>query len=1134
MFVTFISQCEKKALNRTRRILDTFANRIGDDVWQTAITEDGLKTVNKLLRQSATKSTAVSCHRVRSRQRTQLVWIVGNKAKFNEQGIVAVNRTKRDILHFQDDKLWQNLQLVAIASAIAGLFHDFGKANVLFQNKLNPKKDKGTKNHEPYRHEWVSLKLFEGFTQNRPFKDWLASLATPSKIDEMLILKYVHDIRKRNNLTNIHKETGFKYYDDFTKLIAWLIVSHHRLLVYPYFGKQPPPLTTDDLSQQWITDCDIKWNSPNFEKKDWSEKEKQTNWQFQHGLPIRSKTWQKKAKEVALNAQKSIISIEKFHWETDLLTQHLARMTLMMADHVYSGKNANTHFWDKNFLAYANTDANKQYKQRLDEHNLMVAHHAYQYSQKLPKFLAELPILDHHRTLEHGFDKADPQLNQWQNKAVILSQKINSQSQNGGFFGINMASTGKGKTFANARIIYALADKNKGCRFSVALGLRTLTTQTGQALQKNLHLDNGEIATLIGSKAILRLLNANHQAEQKGSQLLKEQQQLLEDLESTALAMQGSESLQLDDDFDIDYDDDVELDNNSLLSTWFEKNPKYQKLLHAPILVSTIDHLIPATESLRGGKQIAPMLRLLSGDLVLDEPDEFDLADLPALARLVNWAGMLGSKVLLSSATIPPAMASALFEAYQAGRKIYHQCMVADNQQPPIVCAWFDEFLTQSIFTHNHDDFIRQHKNFVDKRINKLAEDNAPTRKAKIVPIIKPMIEPILSKQTALDLLTLTIHKTIFSAHTNHHQSNGKYAISFGVVRFANINPLVAVAQALIKHNNHDDCCVHYCVYHGQFTLAKRSMIEEKLDRLVNRKQPNTIWQQSEIIEAIKRQPNSKNHIFVVLATSVCEVGRDHDYDWAIAEPSSMRSLIQLAGRLQRHRKQPVNDENLFILDKNYKMLKGNRIVYEKPGFESQKYHLDGDKSITHTLKTEQYQHINSIPSIQLIRPSQPPYDNLVALEQSAYWYKLVGDWQKGQPFEPNNAKIWWNQKVTWTGEVQRQQPFRLSSPEKTFILAPNSQGNLTWLIRDDSDHSSIKLIESQHILNYNEIKFSKNNFSWFNTDEKTRYQQIAERLGIEVEKIPNIYGEVTVPYHKNSNKQYYYHPFLGIFSELE
>ena len=30
MMVTFISQCEKKALARTRRVLDAFADRIGD------------------------------------------------------------------------------------------------------------------------------------------------------------------------------------------------------------------------------------------------------------------------------------------------------------------------------------------------------------------------------------------------------------------------------------------------------------------------------------------------------------------------------------------------------------------------------------------------------------------------------------------------------------------------------------------------------------------------------------------------------------------------------------------------------------------------------------------------------------------------------------------------------------------------------------------------------------------------------------------------------------------------------------------------------------------------------------------------------------------------------------------------
>ncbi len=47
MMVTFVSQCEKNALKKTRRVLDAFANRIGDNTWQTLITEEGLLTVKK-------------------------------------------------------------------------------------------------------------------------------------------------------------------------------------------------------------------------------------------------------------------------------------------------------------------------------------------------------------------------------------------------------------------------------------------------------------------------------------------------------------------------------------------------------------------------------------------------------------------------------------------------------------------------------------------------------------------------------------------------------------------------------------------------------------------------------------------------------------------------------------------------------------------------------------------------------------------------------------------------------------------------------------------------------------------------------------------------------------------------------
>ncbi len=64
-----------------------------------------------------------------------------------------------------------------------------------------------------------------------------------------------------------------------------------------------------------------------------------------------------------------------------------------------------------------------------------------------------------------------------------------------------LVSTGKGKTIENARIMAGLSEKDK-CRFSVALGLRTLTLQTGQALAKMLDLKKEDYGILIGSQAV--------------------------------------------------------------------------------------------------------------------------------------------------------------------------------------------------------------------------------------------------------------------------------------------------------------------------------------------------------------------------------------------------------------------------------------------------------------------------------------------------------------------------------------------------------------------------------------------------------------------------------------------------------
>ena len=207
MMVTFVSQCEHKALNRTRRVLDAFANRIGTNTWQTVITEEGLQSVKKLLRKTATKNTAVSCHWLRSRSRSEFIWVVGSKSKFNKQGIVPVNYTdqinalKMDELNVNIEKYYANTKrqsldqhLFAVgyvaselcrqltdnknlvkASFVAGCWHDMGKVDVVFQNWLNKElkkkgildneipemgqhDDKKAKNYP--RHNEISLLLF--------------------------------------------------------------------------------------------------------------------------------------------------------------------------------------------------------------------------------------------------------------------------------------------------------------------------------------------------------------------------------------------------------------------------------------------------------------------------------------------------------------------------------------------------------------------------------------------------------------------------------------------------------------------------------------------------------------------------------------------------------------------------------------------------------------------------------------------------------------------------------------------------------------------------------------------------------------------------------------------------------------
>lgn len=1096
MNVLIISQCNKNALAESRRILDQFAERKGDCTWQTSITLQGLTTLRKLLRQTAKRNTAIACHWIKGRNKTELLWIVGNISKFNIDGSVPTNTTERDILRTKDENLWHTIEDIAIISGIAGLFHDFGKANQLFQKKINPKIK--TPSFEPYRHEWVSLRLFEAFVSNRSDEEWLLNLKNINLEDEPKILdNLIKDAPPHTNTIN-----PFIKMPKLAQAIAWIIVSHHRLLKYQEGDNGEPQL---DKINDWMTSkrLDPSWNSIQSRKSDWNEKELNLVWSFPHGTPIRSLYWRIKAASLAKKAISRYKSLSK-DWFQDKFSLHLSRLTMMLSDHYYSSLDAKVIWQDKAYRAYANTDSiTKKFKQKLDEHNIGVGHNAFLLSKLLPKIRFSLPAITRHKGFKKRSIKAEFR---WQDKAYDLARSIREDSNKYGFFGVNMASTGCGKTFANGRIMYGLSDEKIGCRISIALGLRTLTLQTGDALKSRLRLEDDDLAVLIGSQSIKLLYD-----REKNKLNLKDTLSNINEYEKM-----GSESLE---DFFSEHEYvkyEGTLDDGRL-SNWISQSPKVHKLLSAPILVSTIDHLIPATEGERGGKQIAPMLRLLTSDLILDEPDDFDLNDLPALSRLVNWAGMLGARVLLSSATLPPALIEALFDAYRSGRENFQKAVGEPNLHLKICCAWFDENSVSKSDHFSKDNFMIEHNAFVDKRV-KFLKTKEILRKAKFS-------ELKLDSKTSdniIEAMAQNIFQEILDLHLNHFQKNEKkeVAISVGLVRVANITQLVAIANRLISYNAPKNYHFHYCIYHSQFPLAVRSKIECNLDLVLNRHNSKKIWD----LDLIKSKFSSfeiGNHIFIVIASPVSEVGRDHDYDWAIVEPSSMRSIIQLAGRVQRHRKISPKKENIVVLNQNYKALLGKSIAYEKPGFETRDCNL-ADKNLKYALLTEQIEYITSSPRIKE-RAVLEPTNNFVDLEHFQLRKKLF-DYEY-------HASLWWEKNADWCFELQRNTKFRESIPNELFFLHSQDEADPPEFCLFD-DMKQLKSVSSFRFkkLKENSIQKGVGVFFWFDVNYNSIINEIAKDFDMSFSSACIKFGEISLP---DNDNEWMYHPFLGIYKEL-
>lgn len=1154
MMVTFISQCEKHALKRTRRVLDAFANRIGDNTWQTLITEDGLQTVKKLLRQSASRNTAVSCHWVRSRSRSQLLWVVGQKNKFNEQGFVPVNRTEKSLLGSEHENNWKYLPLINALTRLAALFHDWGKASQLFQDKLNPNSRMHFKG-DPLRHDWVSVLLFSALvkSQSEPNNDesWITALITSSWSEQQLKVGIQENKTREKPLTAL---------PDAASLIVWLIVSHHRL---PFIENQERRNSfagkACDSLDNLLKIIDEQWGyQNNYNLQEYEGRVSQC-FEFPEGLLSESLTWKLAVSQAAehLKHQLPLLNeaLENGCWR---LVAQQARLCLMLGDHNYSSKNADPD-WQSHIPLYANTqrlDGAMQYKQKLDEHLVNVAKTAANVTEYLPFFESEPRLASDIEKLKH--DKNATGKFSWQEDVVnhIYQYREEQQDKTQGYFIVNMASTGSGKTTANAKIMQALSEDKQSLRFVLALGLRTLTLQTGNEYRERLGIAEDNLAVLIGSKAVLEL----HQEENDKQKIIEKEHQLDEF---------GSESQ------DRLFDDEG-LELNWLAESWqgclpedelstVLTRPKDRALLYAPVLACTIDHIMGATETIRGGRYILPYLRLMSSDVVIDEIDDFIGDDAAAIGRLVHLAGMLGRKVMISSATITPTLALFYFNAYQLGWRIH---ALSQQKSPQVGCIWVDEGqynekknrCTHScqIATINAADdektlnYYRQyHAAFIERRVKAL-KSLVARRKAFIVPMEK-------GGNTALKPQYFAhIQQAILDLHRNHFCSEmqTQLNVSFGVVRVANIPECVALTHYLLTNEWPEDVEIRTMAYHSQQVLLLRHEQEKHLDAVLKRKekmgeQPeafqNTLIRQH--LEQVHQQGKAKHLIFILVATPVEEVGRDHDFDWAVVEPSSYRSIIQMAGRVRRHREGEISSPNMALLQYNWKGFLGNKgqDAFCKPGYENSHLSL---QLATHDLcqlvdEQQLRQSVDAIPRIQPILDwEKQQQTNLACLEHAAIERLMGRSPEKAQIKTTvrkrssflSEATVAKNRPTTLWGYVsggwwmtalpQQFVSFRRSAPEVRLSLILSAKNRLHFC--EYSKDSGWVDNSQEYGIDFQPVAARLTQRLWLVRD----YQQSLENRENEyhqAEPLSKRYGEISFSPRKVSGTHLHYNDQFGL-----
>jgi CRISPR-associated endonuclease/helicase Cas3 len=903
LIVVLINESEGKAWLRTRRILSKYLPQIGSRSWAGHISSEGLDDLHTALKKAASKAGSVSCHRVTGRNSLELQWIAGNKNQFDEVGRYAF-RSDASKPTF-DTPIAPNRKLLNLIVQLAALLHDVGKATVAFQKKLE-----GKYSAEHYRHDLMGYVMLE--SRSNGF-DSDATCLTALAEAPRTFLNWQNNERLSNPAaTQIAGSIVMQSYTNrpIWFSVLWLVLTHHRL---------PAGNNSLDFSSH-INDGESTFVKTAPKEECLQLAAGELPWQNDGWLNAVTSTASQIKTLLDHNESMQASIVENID-DWLLLVAHWARPCLIYADHLASiakEKNGGIDAAQKK-NPLANTfreevgNFQPQAGDSLTTHLIKTKRYARRTTLLASSPGDLFPVTTIPQSSKAVVD-IDTAAYRWQ-QLLGDTIKLRGQGVRPAFVGI-IAGTGCGKTLAGVRVMHSL--KGGNLRYTLALGLRSLTLQSAQAMLSIAGFTKSDVAVAIGqpkatqwaqgSKAPTSLEdsgneNATTDDDDYYIKILSDKNRTTLDPASAPLWVRALST-------------ESNADGTAIAAKLFESH-KHHSMVNSPILACTADHLVAAVE-MRTGGNAKMVLRMMTSDLLLDEIDAYSAQDLQSIGKLAMLTGMAGKSVVVMSATANDIVIGGIYNAWTTGMR---SRKLLDGPQSDLGLVFLaDQYSEPKVIEHHNLELVQaahqqlvQQMQFTQAPIKQRVEvfdifNHAPTQPDQPIDehkIRSGVFDSIFSK-------SLLLHQT----NAIQSKSNG-ISLSCGFVRFNHAHHAWYFAKYLLERvQAAGEPEIRTLSYHSKHPRATLALMDSTLNEILNRQDENRIWEHPAINSAIQsaRSNGKKDVILLISTTTLQETGRDHDYDWAILEPRSVRGEIQASGRVRRHRHTPWAAINVAIM----------------------------------------------------------------------------------------------------------------------------------------------------------------------------------------------------------------------------